>query len=390
MNSTEGQPSAGPHLSVSFLPLSAPQGCQLPLWLFPLRIKIPEKRDGGLFSSTWGLMRGKTNTGVSQEEALPQVGRGLPARASGVLASLPVMFGATSELLHHFRLEGMLWGDARYALNPDPLIAFMRPLFHLPLRVHSSYTCFWPSELQKLVGIPGPQGAPARGSRFQVAGGKCRSSSQRPQPLPFLPLKVGVGRQRTWSCAQASGSEAGEEVSGGHSPPFPRADGPPNQGLAPTQPLLNPRSSNPPTPEASPMGGAGPQVGGPPMCGNSEERGPPAAEPALPPPSCEFQIRDQSNSRKTPSCFSLKGDPSTQRRGWEDLAHPTAQPNMSSESQLGPPCKKQAQGKTNTEHRRWTFTDLGFIPGNGRISKTTTMHHQGNCRACGCRGIEGR
>lgn len=79
-------------------------------------------------------MRGKPNTGVSQEKVLPQVGQGLPALASGVLTSLPVMFGATSELLHHFRLEGKLRGDARHA--PDPFMAYMRPLFHSPLRVH--------------------------------------------------------------------------------------------------------------------------------------------------------------------------------------------------------------------------------------------------------------
>lgn len=115
-------------------------------------------------------MRGKPNTGVSQEKVLPQVGRGLPARASGVLTSLPVMFGATSELLHHFRLEGKLWGDARHA--PDPLMPYMRPLFHAPSVFTSSYACLWPSEFQKLLGIPGRQGAPARGSRFQVAGGK--------------------------------------------------------------------------------------------------------------------------------------------------------------------------------------------------------------------------
>lgn len=46
------------------------------------------------------------------------------------------------------------------------------PFFIRPSVFTSSYACLWPSEFQKLLGIPGRQGAPARGSRFQVAGGK--------------------------------------------------------------------------------------------------------------------------------------------------------------------------------------------------------------------------
>lgn len=146
-------------------------------------------------------------------------------------------------------------------------------------------------------------------------------------------------------------------------------------GFTPKQPLLNPRASNN-NPRGFPDGQRMRR-----HRHNSQRSGVPQLQKLSHPLSpANFRFVTKATAEGPPPASVSRRTHVVSKSGF--LA-PTPLPNISSESQPGSPCKIQIPGEANTDTA--TFTALVRIhPRKPKLSKTTsTMHPQGNYRACG-------